>query len=126
MKVFATALLAATMTSTATAGSEQLYCVGQDGNSWIFLTLIENSVKSRIQGNFKGPRDEACELQLLSGACGSAVSQSFDVDTNRGGVGKFKLEPAGLSGFVGTAVNVVDSADGAVVCCEWSETNQRL
>ena len=126
MKVLASALLAAAMTSTASAGSEQLYCVGQDGRAWIFLTLIENSVKSRIQGNFKGPRDEACELQLLSGACGSAVSQSFDVDTNKGGVGRFRLENAGLSGFVGTAVNVVDSVDGTVVCCEWSETKQQL
>ena len=129
MKVFATALLAATMATTACAksenGAERLYCVGQNEKDWIFVTLVQNSVKARLQGTFKGPKEDIATLQFLSGACGSSVDDTLDVETGKGGIGRFTQEVEGLAAFEGTSINIVSYDGDDVVCCEWSSANER-
>ena len=66
MKVFATALLAATTANMACAqninGAERLYCKAQDGSAWIFAKITQTSVTTRLQGSFKGPAEDMAEV----------------------------------------------------------------
>lgn len=69
MRVFATVLLAASMTSIACAKSENAakksYCVAsnEEGN-WVFLTALENKSGVRLWGNFKGLKADAAEVRI--------------------------------------------------------------
>ena len=94
MKVFATALLAATTANMACAqnmnGAERLYCVARDGSAWIFATVIQTSVSTILQGSFRGEADDASTVNILTGACGSSLDDDINVDTNKGGIGRFR------------------------------------
>jgi len=126
MKVFTTALFAASMASIACADSENAamksYCVANnDDGNWVFFTALENNSGARLWGNFKGLKADAATVSILSGDCetGSEVD-SVEVQTNKGGIGKFNYDIQGVSDVEGNSISIAGGDGNELLCCEWT------
>ena len=122
MKVLATALLAASMASIACAASEKKsYCVAKnDEGNWVFLTASEKNSGASLSGSFKGLREDAATVHILSGDCGSSDVDEVDVQTNRGGIGKFEYDIQSVSDVEGNSISIAGGDGNELLCCEWT------
>ena len=125
MKVFTTALFAASMASIACADSENAamksYCVANDDDgNWVFFTALENNAGARLCGNFKGLKADAATVYILSGDCQSDADDSVEVMTNKGGIGKFAYDIQSVSDVEGTSISIADGDGNELLCCAWT------